>query len=83
MRTLYLTVQETGSAVLTVFFGLLIMAYGVFALLKPEAVWKLGHMGRRWMYRDIDPTKEAIIWTRVVGVVAIVGGIVFMLIMLK
>ena len=83
MRTLYLTVQQTGSAVLAVFFGLLIMGYGVFALLKPEAAWKLEHLGRRWMYRDAEPTAGAIIWIRVVGAVAIVGGIVFMLIMLK
>lgn len=83
MRTLYLTVQQTGSAVLAVFFGLLIMGYGVFSLLKPEAAWKLEHLGRRWMCRDAEPTAGAIIWIRVVGAVAIVGGIVFMLIMLK
>ena len=83
MRTLYLTVQQTGSVVLAVFFGLLIMGYGVFALLKPETVWKLEHLGRRWMYRDSELTEAAIIWIRVVGALAIVGGIFFMLVMLK
>ena len=80
---LSLAASETGSAVLVVFFGLLIMAYGVFCLLKPETVWKLEHLGRRRMYRDAEPTSEAIIWIRIVGGAAIVGGIFFLLIMLK
>ncbi|MBO4929775.1 MAG: hypothetical protein J6D61_04975 [Clostridia bacterium] len=80
---LYLSVSETGSAVLVSLFGLLIMAYGVFCLLKPEIVWKLEHLGRRWMYRDAEPTSDAIIWIRIVGGASIVGGIFFILIMLK
>lgn len=83
MSSLFLTMQQTGSAVLAVFFGLLIMAYGVFSLLKPEAAWKLEHLGRRWMYRDSEPTEGAIIWVRVVGAVAVLGGIFFMMIMLR
>ena len=80
---LYLSVSETGSAVLVSLFGLLIMAYGVFCLLKPEIVWKLEHLGRRWMYRDAEPTSDAIIWIRIVGGASIVGGIFFILIMLQ
>ena len=80
---LYLSVSETGSAVLVSLFGLLIMAYGVFCLLTPVIVWKLEHLGRRWMYRVAEPTSDAIIWIRIVGGASIVGGIFFILIMLK
>ena len=79
----YMPMQSAGSMALIILFGLLIMAYGVFCLLKPEIVWKLEHLGRRWMYRDAEPTSDAIIWIRIVGGASIVGGIFFILIMLK
>lgn len=83
MMNVYMPMQSAGSMALIILFGLLIMAYGVFCLLKPEIVWKLEHLGRRWMYRDAEPTSDAIIWIRIVGGASIVGGIFFILIMLK
>lgn len=79
---LYLSVSETGSAVLVSLFGLLIMVYGVFCLLKPEIVWKLEHLGRRWMYEDLQPTDNALAWMRIVGAFCIIGGMFFILLML-
>ena len=83
MMNVNMPMQSAGSMALIILFGRLIMAYGVFCLLKPEIVWKLEHLGRRWMYRDAEPTSDAIIWIRIVGGASIVGGIFFILIMLK
>lgn len=82
MEKLYLATRETGSIALILVFGLAIIGYGVFALLKPEAAWKLEHLGRQWMYEDLQPTENALAWTRIVGAFGIIGGIFFILFML-
>lgn len=60
MMKLYLSMQDTGSAALIILFGLAIIGYGVLAVVKPEWLWKLEHMGRRWMYEDLQPTDNAL-----------------------
>jgi hypothetical protein len=82
MNHLSLNIQQTGSAILIVVFGLAIMGYGVLSVLKPEWLWKLEHMGRRWMYEDLQPTDNGLAWMRIVGAFSIIGGIFFILLML-
>ncbi len=82
MMNLYLSMQNTGSAALIILFGLAIIGYGVLAVVKPEWLWKLEHMGRRWMYEDLQPTDNALVWMRIVGAFCIIGGMFFILLML-
>ena len=77
-----MTLQDVGTIVLCIVFGLAIIGYGVLAVAKPEWVWKLEHLGRRWMYEDLQPTENALAWMRIVGAFAIIGGVFFMLFML-
>ena len=82
MNHLSLNIQQTGSAILIVVFGLAIMGYGVLSVLKPEWIWLLEHLGRRWMYEDLQPTDNGLAWMRIVGAFSIIGGIFFILLML-
>ena len=82
MNHLFLNIQQTGSAILIVVFGLAIMGYGVLSVLKPEWLWTPEHMGRRWMYADLQPTDNGLAWMRIVGAFSIIGGIFFILLML-
>ena len=61
---------------------LAIIGYGVLAVVKPEWIWKMEHMGRRWMYEDLQPTDNGLAWMRIVGAFSIIGGIFFILLML-
>ena len=82
MMNLYLSMQNAGSIALILLFGLAIIGYGVLAVVKPEWIWKMEHMGRRWMYEDLQPTDNALAWMRIVGAFCIIGGMFFILLML-
>lgn len=82
MTDLYLSMRNAGSIALILLFGLAIIGYGVLAVVKPEWIWKMEHMGRRWMYEDLQPTDNGLAWMRIVGAFSIIGGIFFILLML-
>ena len=75
-------VQQTGVISIIVLTSLMVAGYGIFALWKPELAWKLEHMGRRWMYRELEPTESALVWTRIAGALSIIASIFFLLFML-
>ena len=82
MRNLFLTMQRTGTVVIIVLTSLIVAGYGMLALWKPELVWKLEHLGRRWMYQDPEPTESALMWTRIAGACSIIASMFFLLFML-
>ena len=55
--------------------GVLLILLGVLYVLRPQLAWKISHWGKRWMYRDAEPTDSAIIFTIVTGVIAILVGL--------
>ena len=55
--------------------GVLLILLGVLYVLRPQLAWKISHWGKRWMYRDAEPTDSAIIFTIVIGVIAILVGL--------
>ena len=54
--------------------GVLLILLGVLYVLRPQLAWKISIWGKRWMYRDAEPTDGAIIFTIVTGVIAILVG---------
>ena len=55
--------------------GVLLILLGVLYVLRPQLAWKISIWGKRWMYRDAEPTDSAIIFTIVTGVIAILLGL--------
>ncbi|MBR6573603.1 MAG: hypothetical protein IKK61_01235 [Clostridia bacterium] len=55
--------------------GVLLILLGLLYVLRPKLAWKISHWGKRWMYRDAEPTDGAIIFMIVVGVIAILVGL--------
>ena len=55
--------------------GVLLILLGLLYVLRPQLAWKISHWGKRWMYRDAEPTDGAIIFMIVIGVIAILVGL--------
>lgn len=55
--------------------GVLSILLGLLYVLRPRLAWKISIWGKRWMYRDAEPTDSAIIFTIVIGVIAILVGL--------
>ena len=55
--------------------GVLLILLGLLYVLRPQLAWKISIWGKRWMYRDAEPTEGAIIFTIVIGVIAILVGL--------
>ena len=55
--------------------GVLLILLGLLYVLRPQLAWKISIWGKRWMYRDAEPTDSAIIFTIVIGVIAILVGL--------
>lgn len=55
--------------------GVLSILLGLLYVLRPRLAWKISTWGKRWMYRDAEPTDGAIILTVVTGVIAILVGL--------
>ena len=55
--------------------GVLSILLGLLYVLRPQLAWKISIWGKRWMYRDAEPTDSAIIFTIVTGVIAILVGL--------
>ena len=55
--------------------GALLILLGVLYVLRPKLAWKISHWGKRWMYRDAEPTDGALILMRAAGVIGILVGV--------
>lgn len=61
---------------MNILFGIIIIIVGIFNISKPEKAW---YLSEGWKFRDAEPSDLAIFFIRVVGFVAIVGGLIVML----
>lgn len=59
--------------VITIFFGLVIAAFGYWSFKYPESSWQFG---KRWQFKNAEPTEIALGMTVFGGVVGIVFGII-------
>ncbi len=57
--------------------ALVLISFGLFGALCPEAAWELEHALKRWQYQSIEPTDDAILMTRFGGILGIVVGVIF------
>ncbi|NLG51098.1 MAG: hypothetical protein GX552_13405 [Chloroflexi bacterium] len=57
-------------------FGLVIILFGLFAVISPETAW---HLQEGWKFRNAEPSDLSLIMTRIGGVIAIVIGLLVML----
>lgn len=55
--------------------GLLLIIIGLCGLCRPEEMW---HLREGWKFEDADPSEEAILWCRVVGVISIIIGLILL-----
>lgn len=55
--------------------GVLSVLLGLLYVLRPQLAWKISHWGKRWMYRDAEPTDGALILMRAAGVIGILVGV--------
>lgn len=65
--------REAG--ILFAILGVLLILLGLLYVLRLQLAWKISHWGKRWMYRDAEPTDGAIIFMIVIGVIAILVGL--------
>ncbi len=56
--------------------GLLLIAFGAFELLAPDALWYLRH---GWRFKNAQPSDAVLTVSRIIGGIAILTGIVVML----
>jgi hypothetical protein len=62
---------------LDLFGGLLFGAYGLFAAIRPRSAWNLHMALNSWQYKKVpEPSEHAILWTRVLGFVFLLIGVV-------
>ena len=59
-----------------IFFGIVLIGIGVLSITKPQAMFAFRNLGRRWQFRDAEPTDGALIMVRISGVVEILVGFV-------
>ena len=59
-----------------VLLGAILVVAGVFCLVKPDAAWHLSH-GRK--YRNVKPSRVALILQGVCGVIAAAAGVAVLL----
>ena len=55
--------------------GVLSILLGLLYVLRPRLAWKISIWGKRWMYRDAEPTDRALILMRAAGVIGILVGV--------
>lgn len=79
----YLPSQDTqtvsGTDVLGILCGLALCGVGLWGLLAPHSAWYVSH---GWRYKDAEPSDTALMVEGVVGVIAIVGGIIIIVLSL-
>jgi uncharacterized membrane protein YidH (DUF202 family) len=60
-------------------FGIVLVAIGLFHSIKPDLGWRMS----RWQYRNrraLEPSAAALVVTRVIGVIAVVVGVVLIIV---
>lgn len=55
--------------------GVLSILLGLLYVLRPRLAWKISIWGKRWMYRDAEPTDGTLILMRAAGVIGILVGV--------
>ena len=55
--------------------GVLSILLGLLYVLRPQLAWKISIWGKRWMYRDAEPTDGTLILMRAAGVIGILVGV--------
>lgn len=61
---------------LPVIFGLVIVALGAFAVIKPQIIWRLRY---GWRYRDAEPSDMGLVFTRLAGILILIPGLMLLL----
>ena len=61
-----------------VFLGIIIIAMGVWNILSPETAWHFKHFGKKWMYKNAEPSEGALVMYRIGGGIMVVIGVVVM-----
>jgi hypothetical protein len=54
---------------------IIIIIYGLVGIVSPKTGVKLSLFGSRWMIKDAEPTKTALIWSRIGGAICIIIAI--------
>lgn len=62
-----------------VFMPIAIFAIGLFLFFKPEIVWKINHF---WTTKGGEPSEMYLKYTKFMGGVAIIIGIVFLMMLI-
>ena len=58
-----------------VFVALLLMAFGLFAIISPRAMW---FFSEGWKFKDAEPSGAALIVARIGGVVSLIVALVIL-----
>jgi uncharacterized protein YjeT (DUF2065 family) len=53
--------------------GLILLVAGICNIIDPYLAWKMGE----WQYKNVEPSDEALKWTRMSGFILIGVGIYF------
>lgn len=62
------------------FAGVCLAALGLFAMLKPRALW---WASEGWQYKDVEPSDTRLAMNQIAGAVALVAGVVFFVLAVK
>jgi len=54
--------------------GLVLVVAGICNIIDPYLAWK---MGEGWQYKNVEPSDEALQWTRIGGGIMIAVGLYF------
>ena len=52
--------------------GLVCVIVGICNIIDPYLAWK---MGEGWQYKNVEPSDEALQWTRISGFIMIAAGL--------
>ena len=58
-------------------FGLMLLFFGVIQAINPEVAWQL-EIG--WKVKDTEPSDTYLLYTRIVGIVLSISGLILILI---
>lgn len=68
-----------GTSIMGVMCGVLICGIGLWSLLAPQSAWYVSH---GWRYKDAEPSDAALAVESIVGIIAIVGGLIMIVVSL-
>ena len=74
-----LAADATGRSIIFIILCVLIILYGIFSIIKPDAVWQLDHY---FSVKGGEPTDEYRLGTKIKGVFFIIAGIILLIIII-